>query len=141
MYCSNFKDLVYKIEDYISENFEDDSDYEYIVNELKRIEKEYNSSHQDQYTILFDLDEGLDILPNNYIAYKIINDNTDNSLTKWGFEWSSDMNKLIFIPACFNEEDKIKFLINLIKKLYPQSETYFEKYWKEYLNEDKKWIC
>ena len=141
MYCSNFKDLVYKIEDYISENFEDDSDYEYIVNELKRIEKEYNSSHQDQYTILFDLDEGLDILPNNYIAYKIINDNTDNSLIKWGFEWSSDMNKLIFIPACFNEEDKIKFLINLIKKLYPQSETYFEKYWKEYLNEDKKWIC
>ena len=141
MYCSNFKDLVYKIEDYISENFEDDSDYEYIVNELKRIEKEYNSSHQDQYTILFDLNEGLDILPNNYIAYKIINDNTDNSLTKWGFEWSSDMNKLIFIPACFNEEDKIKFLINLIKKLYPQSETYFEKYWKEYLNEDKKWIC
>lgn len=141
MYCSNFKDLVYKIEDYISENFEDDSDYEYIVNELKRIEKEYNSSHQDQYTILFDLNEGLDILPNNYIAYKIINDNTDNSLIKWGFEWSSDMNKLIFIPACFNEEDKIKFLINLIKKLYPQSETYFEKYWKEYLNEDKKWIC
>lgn len=141
MYCRDFKDLIYKIEDYIEENYTNEYDYYSVYNDLKKFEKEYNNSHEDQYTIIFDEVEGLDVLPNNYKAFKIINENTDDSLIKWGFEWSHDTNKLIFIPTCLTDEDKIKFLIKLIKKIYPQSELYFEKYWKGYLDENKKWFC
>ena len=141
MYCRDFKDLVDKIEDYLDENYNDEFDFQFVSDDLKKIENEYNRTHEDQYTIVFDIEEGLDVLPNNYIAFKIINDNTNNSLIKWGFDWSTDMNKLIFIPTCFSDKDKLKFLINLMKSIYPYSESYFKKYWKEYLDEDKKWLC
>lgn len=141
MYCRDFKDLVDKIEDYLDENYNDEFDFHFVSDDLKKIENEYNRTHEDQYTIVFDIEEGLDVLPNNYTAFKIINDNTNNSLIKWGFDWSTDMNKLIFIPTCFSDKDKLKFLINLMKEIYPYSESYFKKYWKEYLDEDKKWLC
>ena len=141
VYCKDFKDLIDKIEEYLEENYTDERDYDGVMAEIKKIESNYNANHVDQYTVLFDDVVGLDVIPNNYEAYKIINQNTDNSLINWGFMWYFYTNKLIFIPTCLTDEDKIKFLINLIKRLYPNSESYFNKYWKGYIDEEKKWLC
>lgn len=109
-----------------------------INNNLQHLISRYNDTHADNYMLTYTFEEGLDIIPSNYTAFKHINEISDNSLILYGYDWSFDTNKLIFKPNYMSEKEKIAFLIDFILQILPDQRKYFESQWGNYIPKKRK---
>lgn len=126
--ANTVEELLDCISDYIEDNGSE-SDPLYIHNMVQR----YNQSHKDNYIVNYDDHcDIMDIKPANIEGYKILNHISKNSLDIYGYEWSPDLNKMIFLPKYMKNNEKIQFLVHFIWKMSPQFRKYLKECWTKY---------
>lgn len=121
------EDLLDFMNDYAKGN--DSIDYDY-VNQIVQI---YNDRHNDKYEVSCSKKFGIiELKPINVEGFKLLNYISNNALYTFGYEWSNDLNKMIFLPKYMKSKEKIEFLVQFIWNFSPEYRNYLIEHWSKY---------